>query len=115
MLFTAAEKQPITVLAPYSSLAMSQGSPPDYHSLITGRTAADDVPAPYLPGWAGKFDYVLLLDAGGASRLADFLPDKLELLNQSDMAALFRVRRHATVSLNLESTVSGNPLTPFER
>ena len=36
--------------------------------------------------------HVLLLDAGGASDLAKLLPERLKLVNHSDMAALFRVR-----------------------
>jgi hypothetical protein len=41
------------------------------------------------------FDFVLMLEAGADADLAGFVPQCLELISQTDFAALFRVQREA--------------------
>jgi hypothetical protein len=95
LLFSSPSQQPITVLPPYSSISRTSGVLPDYHLLLaSNRLSQKQVTPylPYLPDWPAKFDYVLLLNAGGAPDLDTFMPNRLELLRRSDMAALFRIR-----------------------
>jgi len=93
LLFADPRQQPLIVRPPYDWLAAPLGQPPDYR-LIADETFSQPAPArrpAYLDHWT-EFDYVLLLDAG-AIDAATFRPDRLELLNHSDMAALYRVKR----------------------
>lgn len=93
-LFTAADKQPITVLAPYRDLAVPVGVAPRYQGLAApGYSAADLALFPYFAHWRERFDYVLVLNAGLAGDLHSFLPDRLVFLRQTGFAALFEVRR----------------------
>ena len=41
------------------------------------------------------YDHLLLLDAGGEPDLTHFAADRLALIAQSDVAALFRIRQDA--------------------
>ncbi|HUB11450.1 MAG TPA: hypothetical protein VMB34_05795 [Acetobacteraceae bacterium] len=91
LLFTARGKQPLVLLPPYDRLDGKQGVPPDYHVLEHPITAKELSVSPYLAHWQTDFDYVLLLDAGGAGDLHHYMPDKLQLLESSDFAALFRI------------------------
>ena len=94
LLFADPAQQAIRVLPPYDRLAVKLGDPPDYRALLADPPApADLAGAPYLAGWQRNFDYVLVIDAGAASDLAAFLPDRLALVRQADIAALFTVRR----------------------
>jgi len=93
LLFTARGKQPLTLRPPYDRLDGEQGAPQDYHVLQHRLTAAELSVAPYLAHWQSDFDYVLLLDAGGAGDLHRYLPDRLQLLESTDCAALFRIVR----------------------
>jgi hypothetical protein len=80
-LFDNPSQQPIETLQPYRGLAERIGAMPDHHML--------DVPGKIdLCG----YDYVLLLEAGGEPDLAHFAANRLRLLAQSDVAALFHVR-----------------------
>lgn len=92
-LFTVAAKQPLLVRPPYDRIAVPEGQPPDWQSLATGINAHPVTPAPYLTDWQHHFDYVLLLNAGGAGDLSAFLPDKLHLVAARDVAALYRIVR----------------------
>jgi hypothetical protein len=91
LLFQDPSQHPIAVQPPYDALS-APGNPPDVASLIAERSLDPDWPAPYLKDWQAHFDFLLLLDAGAVPDLEHFLPDKLQLLNQSSYAALFRVR-----------------------
>jgi len=91
LLFTARGKQPLTLLPPYGRLDGKQGAPLDYHVLERPLTATELSVAPYLAHWQSDFDYVLLLDAGGAGDLHRYLPDQLQLLVSTDSAALFHI------------------------
>jgi hypothetical protein len=62
--------------------------------LVVGHQVAPVTPAPYLQDWRNNYDYVLLLNAGGAGNLDHFLPDVLRLVDAGDVAALYRIRRN---------------------
>ncbi len=91
-LFTAPGKQPLVVRAPYDRISVPEGQAPEWHSLVVGYSVRPTTYAPYLTNWQRNFDYVLLLDAGGAGDLSHYLPDRLTLLASADVAALFRIR-----------------------
>lgn len=91
-LFTVAAKQPLTVRPPFDKIAIPEGLPPSWQSLVVGHRVHSDVPTPYLDNWQSNFDYVLLLNAGGGGDLSAYLPDRLALLATADVAALFRIR-----------------------
>jgi hypothetical protein len=48
---------------------------------------------PYLIDWREKYDYVLVVNAGGMANASEFLPDRLELVSITGAAALFRVMK----------------------
>jgi hypothetical protein len=86
-LFDNPSQQPVETLPPYRELAKRAGSIADHNALA-------------VPGKADLcgFDYLLLLEAGGEPDLAHFAADRLALLAQADIAALFRVRPSACAS-----------------
>jgi hypothetical protein len=90
-LFADPRQQPLAALPPYAALADPLGELPSVRQLAVD-TAAGAGQSPYLADWPQKFDYVLLLDAGAIDAAA-LRPDRLQLLNRSDMATLYRVRR----------------------
>jgi hypothetical protein len=81
-LFDNQSQQPVETLSPYKKLAEHADMVTDYRAL------AD------LCG----YDYLLLLDAGGESDPAHFAADRLALVAQRDIAALFRVKQTACLS-----------------
>ncbi|MCW3474003.1 hypothetical protein [Limobrevibacterium gyesilva] len=96
LLFTNPTKQPLTVRPAYLPMTEPEGVVPDYRLLASDRPpeAGRRVGA-YLEDWPAKFDYVLVMAAGGAKDLATFRTDRLELVEQTEFAALMRVRRPA--------------------
>jgi hypothetical protein len=92
LLFTRQGQQPLIVRPPYDHIALPIGEPPSFHQLEDPEKS--DGLSPYLDDWQHDFDYVLLLNAGGAGDLTQFLPDKLQLVAQTDVAALFLIRRN---------------------
>jgi hypothetical protein len=95
LLFSAPTKQPLKVLAPYSSLAVGEGIVPSYTwlSSVSGRALPRD--APYLANWRSKFDFVIVLYAGKLPDAAHLLPNLLTPLVITDVAASYRVKRVA--------------------
>jgi hypothetical protein len=86
-LFDNPSQQPVETLSPYRELAARAGSIAD-HGLLTVPGKID------LCG----YDYLLLLDAGGEPNVTRFAEDRLMLLGQSDLAALFRIKPSACAS-----------------
>lgn len=98
VLFTIAAQQPLVVRPPYDRISEPVGDVPDYHLLDPGAVLPRHTSRPaYLAHWASDFDYVLVLNAGGMDGLSEYLADRLEPLNRTPMAALFRVRPSASV------------------
>jgi hypothetical protein len=91
-LFTMRAKQPLVPLPPYDRLSEPDCQPPDWQSLVVGYSVHPVTPSGYLTDWQSNFDYVLLLNAGGAGDLHSFLPNRLTLLAAADVAALYRIR-----------------------
>ena len=92
-LFTLASQQPLVVLPPFDKLSAPGAVAPDYHLLDPDADPARyGRRSPHLAGWTAKFDYVLLLNAGGADGMSAFLADRLEPLTGNRTAALYRVR-----------------------
>jgi hypothetical protein len=82
------------VLSPYSDISRPSGELPEYSLLAKESLSSDEGRYyPYLKEWSARFDYVLVLNSGGQPDVAHFLPEKLHLLDATEMAALFRVRR----------------------
>ena len=78
-LFDNPSQQPVETLLPYKVLA-------EHADTVTNYRALADLCG---------YDFMLLLDAGGEPDLAHFSADRLALITQRDIAALFRVRRSA--------------------
>ena len=92
-LFTVVAKQPLAVRPPFDRISVPEGQPPDWQSLVVGYNVHPVTAAPYLADWQHHFDEVLLLNAGGAGDLRQFLPGEMTLVAASDVAALYRIRR----------------------
>jgi hypothetical protein len=94
LLFSARSQQPITILPPYdrSSVAEMNWGAPSY-SLLAGDWKVPDNRRkfPYLEDWQSKFDFVLVLNAGGVPDRKSFLAPQLSLLEDTDVAALYRI------------------------
>lgn len=92
-LFADPHQQPLRVRPPYDEIALPLGEPIDTRFLST-----DEIPpvmfeyAPYLQHRWTRFDYVLVMRAGAMPDPRAFRPDKLELIEASDIAALYRIR-----------------------
>jgi hypothetical protein len=79
-LFTDPAQQPIIVLPPYERLADSAGS-----------MLAHDDPQAISREMLRGYDFLLLLNAGGEPDLAHYGGDRLRLLQEGEVAALYRV------------------------
>jgi hypothetical protein len=95
LLFTAPTKQPLKVLAPYSSIAVDEGVVPSYTWLSAGPGLALPWDAPYLANWHSFFDYVIVLYAGKLPDAEHLRPDLLSPLVIADVAALYRITHAA--------------------
>jgi hypothetical protein len=99
LLFSARSQQPITILPPYaqSSVAEMNWGPPSYE-LLEGdwKLPAIQTKFPYLKDWRSKFDFVLVLNAGGVPGRENFLSPELSLLAATDVAALYRINPTAS-------------------
>jgi hypothetical protein len=78
-LFDNPSQQPVETQVPYKKLA-------EHADLVTSYRAIADLCG---------YNHLLLLDAGGEPDLANFAADRLALIAQRDIAALFRVRPNA--------------------
>ena len=92
-LFTGLGKQPVVVNPAYADFTAPEGELPDYHELEADQPSSAALnDAPYLHDWQDKFDYVLVMAAGAAGDLRGLRPDRLDLIEQTEFVALFRVR-----------------------
>ena len=97
LLFTAPTKQPLKVLAPYSSIAVNEGMAPSYTWLSAGPGLKLPYDAPYLANWQSNFNYVIVLFAGKLPDAAKLRPNLLSPLVITDVAALYRITHAAPV------------------
>jgi hypothetical protein len=96
LLFAVPNQHPIAVQSPYREIAVTAGELPEYSLLEKDRLSEDEARLfPYLREWAARFDYVLVLNAGGAPELRSFLRNDLQLIESTEIAALFRIKRSA--------------------
>jgi hypothetical protein len=86
-LFDNPSQQPVETLAPYMQLAEHADGVTSHRAFATSGKV--DLCA---------YDFLLLLDAGGEPDLVSFAADRLALIAQRDVAALFRVKRSACPS-----------------
>jgi hypothetical protein len=113
LLFSARSQQPIEILPPYSQSAVAEMNwgPPDYE-LLKADWKQPDVQAkfPYLRDWRSKFDFVLVLNAGGVPDRESFLSPQLSLLADTDVAALYRI--NPTEGAGVGPAESNRPVFP---
>jgi hypothetical protein len=94
LMFTDETSQPVSVRPAFKALTLKEGLVPDYHLLGRDTPSEDELSgAPYMANWPSKFDYVLVMGAGGASDLDRVRPDRLTLVARADIAAMFRINR----------------------
>jgi hypothetical protein len=92
LLFTAAAKQPVSVVPPYDAISMPEGLTPQVKDLAHPSAYALES-APYLKDWPATFDWVLLLRPGAVPDSADLLPDQLRLVRSGQLGALYRIKK----------------------
>ncbi|SCB14003.1 hypothetical protein GA0061100_10211 [Rhizobium hainanense] len=91
-IFTARGKQPLTVLPPWSDIAVPEGNLfpiglldcPDEISAFSGI-------APYLKDWRHRFDFVLLVNADVEDRFGGVVPQGVKLAAETPFAKLYAV------------------------
>ncbi len=94
-LFSDPSQQPIAVLPAYRDSTDSQAAwgVPSYSLLENGANDPDVLRMhPYLADWPSKFDFVVVVNAGGVADRANFLPGRLALERSTEVVAVFRVR-----------------------
>ncbi len=93
-LFADPSQQPIVVLPAFAGSAQTRAAAPVpvYRWLRSPLRDVRQSAYPYLEGWQQRFDYVLIVNAGGLPDPKVFLPDQLELVRLAPVLALFRVR-----------------------
>ena len=93
-LFADPAQQPVTVQPPYRDSAQSDAEwgPPSYGVLTDKLSPENAGKYPYLAGWRSKFDFLLVMNAGGMPDTANFALETLTPLNLGEVAALYRVR-----------------------
>ncbi len=93
-LFSARGLQPLRVLGAWDAVVEHNGGDLASVSALTRAPLADE--ASYLPGWRGRFDYVLVLNADMPDQSGPFRPPpELTLVASTRFAELWRVARPA--------------------
>jgi hypothetical protein len=92
-IFTAAGKQPLRVLPPWTELAVPEGGIPSVDHLDDPRMAAQSEYA-YLTDWRRRFDYLLLVNADlpHRGRAIEQVPG-ISLVSDQGFARLYRIDR----------------------
>jgi hypothetical protein len=93
-LFADPSQQPVTVRPAFRAVV----APSPLATAPFDQELASDDPSPttranlpYLVNWRSRFDYVLVMQAGGMPDPAHFLPGRLSLLALTDIAALYKI------------------------
>lgn len=92
-LFTAKGKQPLSVLPPWSEIAVPEGNllPTGVLSCPTMMREYRDY-APYLSDWRNRFDFVLVANADIPDRtVGNFMPSGLTLVEDAGFAKLYAI------------------------
>lgn len=94
--FTLYGQQPV-IARPYYDRSGNPGAYPmqNLQSLLRPDLRPSGKKPDYLTGWSSKFDYILVMNAGGEKNLANALPERLRLVSRRGFAALFEVQ-HTT-------------------
>jgi hypothetical protein len=93
LLFALPSQHPVRVLSPYRFISIGAGEVPDYSLLAKDQLSAKELTAfPYLSHWRATFDDVLVLNSRGVPDLESLMPESLQLVHATDMAALFKMR-----------------------
>lgn len=88
--FTVAGKQVMTVNAPYRGLVDAEdGDPPTLSQLLADLSGLAPGPAAYWTGWAGRYDYLVLLNTD--STPPDLVPEVLTPVFYGNLFALYRI------------------------
>lgn len=106
IVFADPSQQPMVVRPAFRASVASQSLAymPSYQLLRENHLShANQAAYPYLVHWQTKFDYVLVMQASGMPDPAGFLPNRLTLLNATNIAALFRVRPMADAASQVPS------------
>jgi hypothetical protein len=85
LLFANPAQQPIRLQPAYARLAQEAHDLPSHAELVADPNVGS--------GALRDFDFVLMLEAGADTDLADFVPHCVTLVARTDFAALFRVAR----------------------
>ena len=92
LLFTVATTQPVFVRPAFRDVTQDSGMVADYTWLHWDTPPLRRIrDVAYLREWPSKYDYVLVMPAGGIADPAAIRPDKLRLVVRSDVAALLKV------------------------
>jgi len=90
--FTAKGKQPLTVLPPWSDIAVPEGN-----LLSVGLLDCPDEIgtvssfAPYLVNWRQRFDFILLVNADVEDRFDGTIPSGVRLAAETPFAKLYAI------------------------
>ena len=92
-IFTAAGKQPLRVLPPWTQLSVPEGGLPSVDDLDDPRVGTRSE-YPYLEDWRRRFDYLLLVNADlpNRNRAIEQVPG-LSLVSDQGFARLYRIDR----------------------
>lgn len=98
-LFTVPGQQPLRVLPPWNSLAVSSSLVPDVHVLDRTPTAGELDKDPYIAHWRDRFDYIIQIGADEQDKSGRFNPPPdLKLVADERYARLYQVVRDRTAS-----------------
>ncbi|RKD74209.1 hypothetical protein BJ928_101559 [Rhizobium sp. WW_1] len=91
-IFTAKGKQPLTVLPPWSDIAVPEGNLFSISLLDCPDEirAFSDI-APYLKDWRRRFDFVLLVNADVEDRFGGVVPQGVKLAAETPFAKLYAI------------------------
>lgn len=95
--FTAKGKQPLTVLPPWSGIAVPEGNLFSISLLdCPDEVRAVSAIAPYLGDWRQHFDFILLVNADVRDRFGGAVPQGVKLAAETPFAKLYAIDRAFT-------------------
>ena len=108
-LFSARGLQPLRVLGAWDGVVEHNGGDLASVSALTRRPLPDE--ASYIPGWRGRFDYVLVLNADMPDQSGPFRPPpELTLVSANRFAQLWRVTRpHSLLAASTNAIQVASP------